>query len=69
MSENDIMISALQREALENIRRKMSAQQLGEAFTDLPTAPLLTSIVPSGIDSPLLRKPPQPKPSLRKAVR
>jgi hypothetical protein len=69
MSESEIMISELQRQAIENIRKRMSAQQLGEAFTDLPTAPLLTSIVPSGIESRLLKKSPQPRISIRKAVR
>jgi hypothetical protein len=68
MSEIEIMISALQREAIERIRQRMAAEQLGEAFSDLPTAPLITSLVPSGMDSLIAKKPPQARPSLRKAV-
>jgi hypothetical protein len=49
-------ISAMQRMAELRIHERMRAEQLGEAFADLPTRPLLTVLVPSGMDSLIARK-------------
>jgi hypothetical protein len=38
---------------LREIEDKMRRQQLGEAWIGIPTGPLLTAIVPDGMDSPL----------------
>jgi hypothetical protein len=46
-------ISAWQREALARVHRRMREQQLGEAFVDPPTEPLLSTLVPDGMVSPL----------------
>lgn len=67
-----IMIARLERHALEAVQRRMSSQQLGEAFRDLPLpppcTPLLTTLVPDGMPS-LIRRQPVQRINIRKATR
>jgi hypothetical protein len=61
--DTDIEVSRI----IRAIEAKMRAGQLGEAFEGLTPSPLITSLVPDGMDSPLRKKPTE-KISIRKKV-
>lgn len=64
MNDTDVTLSAIYRAAEAKVREG----QLGEAFADLPK-PLLTFLVPTGMESLITKRTPAPRISIRKAVR
>lgn len=68
MSDIELELSRIAREAEANVRRGQRGDAFVEVAKDIAAGklPLLTTLVPSGMPNLLDRKVPEPKPTLRR---